>query len=63
VWEPTIIGKWLEMLKETAPRTRRIAILGNPRTAAYYDYSGKLRAMASALISTVRKAPQPSAGK
>src|SRR5215510_11382530 len=27
------------------------------------DYSGKLRAMASALISTVRKASQPSAGK
>ena len=27
------------------------------------DYSGKLRAMASALISTVRKASQPSAGQ
>jgi putative ABC transport system substrate-binding protein len=38
VWEPTVIGKWLEMLKEIAPRTGRIAVLGNPKTAAYYDY-------------------------
>jgi putative tryptophan/tyrosine transport system substrate-binding protein len=38
VWEPTVIGKWLEMLKEIAPKTHSIAVLGNPKTAAYYDY-------------------------
>jgi putative tryptophan/tyrosine transport system substrate-binding protein len=27
-----------EMLKETAPQTTRIALLGNSRTAVYYDY-------------------------
>jgi putative tryptophan/tyrosine transport system substrate-binding protein len=38
VFEPSIIGKWLEMLKEIAPQTKRAALLGNPKTAAYYDY-------------------------
>jgi putative tryptophan/tyrosine transport system substrate-binding protein len=38
VYEPSVIGKWLEMLKEIAPQTERVALLGNPKTAAYYDY-------------------------
>ena len=38
VFEPSIVGKWLEMLKEIAPQTKRAALLGNPKTAAYYDY-------------------------
>jgi putative ABC transport system substrate-binding protein len=37
VWEPSIVGKWLEMLKEIAPLTARVALLGNPKTAGYYD--------------------------
>jgi ABC-type uncharacterized transport system substrate-binding protein len=37
-FEPSIIGKWLEMLKEIAPQTKRAGLLGNPKTAAYYDY-------------------------
>jgi putative tryptophan/tyrosine transport system substrate-binding protein len=37
-YEPSMVGKWLEMLKEFAPKTARAAILGNPRTAVYYDY-------------------------
>lgn len=38
VFEPTVIGKWLEMLKEIAPKTARVALLANPKTAVYYDY-------------------------
>jgi putative ABC transport system substrate-binding protein len=38
VYEPSVIGKWLEMVKEIAPQTKRVALLGNPKTAAYYDY-------------------------
>jgi putative tryptophan/tyrosine transport system substrate-binding protein len=38
VFEPSIIGKWLEMLKEIAPQTKRAALLGNPKTAVYYSY-------------------------
>jgi len=38
VYEPSVMGKWMEMLKEIAPRTTRAALLGNPKTALYYDY-------------------------
>ena len=31
-------GKWLELLKEIAPRVTRVAILFNPATAPYADY-------------------------
>ena len=37
-YEPTIVGKWLGMLKEIAPQTARVALLGNPKTAVYFDY-------------------------
>ncbi len=37
-YEPSMVGKWLGMLKEIAPQTSRVALLGNPKTAAYYDY-------------------------
>ena len=38
VYEPSVVGKWMEMLKEIAPQTGRVALLGNPKTAIYYDY-------------------------
>jgi putative ABC transport system substrate-binding protein len=31
-----MIGKWLEMLKEIAPRLRRVTLLFNPDTSPYY---------------------------
>ena len=34
----SIAGKWLELLKEAAPRVRRVALLFNPVTAPYFDY-------------------------
>jgi putative ABC transport system substrate-binding protein len=34
--EFTIVGKWLELLKEMAPSVRRVAIIFNPLTAPYY---------------------------
>ena len=37
-YEPSIVGKWLGMLKEVAPQTARVALLGNPKTAVYFDY-------------------------
>ena len=37
-YEQGMVGKWLGMLKEIAPRTARVALLGNPKTAVYYDY-------------------------
>jgi putative tryptophan/tyrosine transport system substrate-binding protein len=34
--EFTMVGKWLELLKETAPGVRRVALMFNPQTAPYY---------------------------
>ena len=31
-------GKWIEMLKEIAPRVARVALLFNPATAPYAEY-------------------------
>jgi putative tryptophan/tyrosine transport system substrate-binding protein len=36
--EPTMAGKWLELLKEIAPRVVRAAMLFNPVSATYADY-------------------------
>jgi len=35
IMEPTITGKWLELLKEIAPRVNRAAFMFNPATAPY----------------------------
>ena len=36
--EPTMASKWLELLKEVAPRVVRVAFLFNPATAPYAEY-------------------------
>src|SRR4029434_1814674 len=36
--EPTMAGKWVELLKEIAPRVNRVAFLFNPATATYFEY-------------------------
>jgi len=38
LFEPTMAGKWLELLKEIAPRVARVAFLFNPATAPYAEY-------------------------
>jgi ABC-type uncharacterized transport system substrate-binding protein len=38
LFEPTMAGKWLELLKEIAPRVTRVAFLFNPATATYFEY-------------------------
>ncbi len=36
--ESSIVGKWLEVLKEIAPRVNRVAFLFNPEAAPYAQY-------------------------
>jgi len=36
--EPTLASKWLELLKEVAPRVRRAALVFNPAAAPYVEY-------------------------
>jgi putative tryptophan/tyrosine transport system substrate-binding protein len=38
LFEPTIAGKWLELLKEIAPRVARVAAVFNPATAPSGEY-------------------------
>jgi putative ABC transport system substrate-binding protein len=38
LFEPTMAGKWLELLKEIAARVNRVAFLFNPATATYFEY-------------------------
>jgi putative tryptophan/tyrosine transport system substrate-binding protein len=49
-YDPSTVGKWLGMLKEIAPQTATVALLGNPKTAVYYDYLlGAAQAIAPSL--------------
>ena len=36
--EPTMASKWLELLKEVAPRVARVAFIFNPATAPFAEY-------------------------
>jgi putative tryptophan/tyrosine transport system substrate-binding protein len=48
--ETTLGGKWLELLKEIAPRVTRVAVMFNPKTAPYTEiYLPSLEAAAKKL--------------
>jgi putative tryptophan/tyrosine transport system substrate-binding protein len=48
--EPTMAGKWLELVKEIAPHVTNCALLFNPATAPYADYFlGPFNAAAASL--------------
>jgi putative ABC transport system substrate-binding protein len=38
IYEPSMAGKWLSLLKDMAPRLARVALLFNPDTAPYASY-------------------------
>jgi putative ABC transport system substrate-binding protein len=56
--EPTMAGKWLELLKEVAPNVTRVALLFNPATAPYAEYYlGPLKAAAASFAVKAIAAP------
>jgi putative tryptophan/tyrosine transport system substrate-binding protein len=58
VMEPTMAGKWLELLKEIVPRVTHVAFLFNPATATYAEYYLKpFKAAAASLAVTAIAAP------
>jgi putative ABC transport system substrate-binding protein len=57
-FEPTLAGKWLELLTEIAPRVARVAFLFNPETAPFAEtFLSPLRAAASSLRVEAIAAP------
>jgi putative ABC transport system substrate-binding protein len=62
LFEPSITGKWLAMLKEIEPRLLRAALLINPKTAPYYEiYLRAAQTAASSLAIEVVFTPIESA--
>ena len=58
-YEASVVGKWLAMLKEIAPRLERVALVANPKTSPY-DYF--LRAAEAAAPSlAIKMVPSPVA--
>src|SRR6516164_5162656 len=56
--EFTIVGKWLELLKEIAPDVRRVALIFNPLTAPYYSvFLRELRTAPASLVAELVEAP------
>jgi putative ABC transport system substrate-binding protein len=49
LYEAGIIGKWLAMLKEIAPRVTRVALVGNPKTTPFHYFQRAAEAAAPSL--------------
>jgi hypothetical protein len=56
-WEPTLGGKWLELLSEIAPGLKRAAIMFNPDTFAASAYMPSLETAAQSLKVVLTTAP------
>jgi putative tryptophan/tyrosine transport system substrate-binding protein len=58
IMEPTVVGKWLELLKEIAPGVNRAAFLFNPATSPYADiYLNPFKAAAASFALKAIAAP------
>jgi putative ABC transport system substrate-binding protein len=56
--DPTMGGKWIELLKEIAPRTVRVALLFNPATAMPFQFlMPSIDTAASSFAVEVKAAP------
>ena len=56
--DPSLLGKWLQLLKEIAPRVTRVAVIFNPDTAPFAPlFNRAIEAAAPSLGVTVTLAP------
>jgi putative ABC transport system substrate-binding protein len=56
--ESSLSSKWLALLKEVAPRVRRVALMFNPKTAPYFAfYVGPFEAAAESMPAVAVSAP------
>ena len=57
-------GKWVELLKEVAPNTARVAVLFNPKTSPFYEsYLPSVQAAASSFALQASATPVDAADK
>src|SRR5262249_58010334 len=56
-----IVGKWLTMLKEIAPRLTRAALLANPKVTSYQYFLRSAEATAPTLGIAVTESPVQTA--
>jgi putative ABC transport system substrate-binding protein len=57
MYEASIVGKWLAMLKEIAPRMARVAFVANPKISTYEYYLRTAKAIAPSLA--IELVPSP----
>jgi putative ABC transport system substrate-binding protein len=57
LYEAGIIGKWLAMLKEIAPRLIRVALMGNPKTTPFDYFRRAAEAAAPSLAAELVPTP------
>ena len=58
-YEASVVGKWLAMLKEIAPRLERVAVVANPKTTPYDYFFRAAEAVAPSLA--IKLVPSPVA--
>ena len=60
-YEASVVGKWLAMLKEIAPRLERVAIVANPKTTPYDYFFRAAEAIAPSLAIKLVASPVATA--
>jgi ABC-type uncharacterized transport system substrate-binding protein len=60
-FEASVVGKWLAMLKEIAPRLERVALLANPKTTPFDYFLRAAEAAAPALSIKMVSSPVATA--
>jgi putative ABC transport system substrate-binding protein len=56
-FDPPLMGKWLELLKEIAPGIRRVAVIFNPDTTIASAFNGAIEAAAPSFGITAKPLP------
>jgi putative tryptophan/tyrosine transport system substrate-binding protein len=62
MYEESIVGKWLAMLKDISPKLKRVTVVANPKTTPFYYFVRAAKVVAPALAIDVVSNPIESAG-
>ncbi|MGA7232061.1 MAG: ABC transporter substrate-binding protein [Xanthobacteraceae bacterium] len=62
LYETGVVGKWLAMLKEIAPRLERVALVANPKTSVFNYFLSAAEVAATSLAIKLVPSPVATAG-